>query len=65
LLTLAEQPSGTLLSATTSAAFPGPHGWVYRLLVIGSRVHRVLVIRFLHDVRRRAEAVANFRDLPE
>jgi hypothetical protein len=59
LFTLAEHTSGTLLSATTYAAFPGPHGRVYRLIVIGSRVHRVLVIRLLRDVRRRAEGAAS------
>jgi len=58
LLTLAEHPGGTLLSASTYAAFPWPHGRVYRLIVIGSRIHRALVIRLLRDVRRRAERAA-------
>lgn len=53
-LTLAAQPTGTLLRASTFATFPGPHGRAYRVLVIGSRVHRVVVRRFLRDVRRRA-----------
>lgn len=53
--TLAEQPYGTLLSARTDAAFPGPRGRVYRALVIGSGAHRVLVVRLLREVRRRAE----------
>jgi len=55
LLTVAEHPTGTVLTACTRAEFPGPHGAIYRLLVIGSRIHRTLVIRLLHDVRRRAE----------
>jgi hypothetical protein len=59
LMTLTTQSGGTLLSAATSAAFPGPHGRVYRLFVIGSRAHRVLVVRLLRDVRRRAEESQN------
>jgi hypothetical protein len=42
---------GTLLTATTLAAFPGPHGFVYRVLVIGSRGHVVAVHRMLRAIR--------------
>ncbi|TDD68655.1 hypothetical protein E1262_15255 [Jiangella aurantiaca] len=52
--TLAAAPGGTMLSARTEAAFPGPHGRAYRLLVIGSGAHRRIVGRMLRDVRRRA-----------
>lgn len=55
VLTLVTQPDGTLLSARTYAEFPGLHGRVYRLLVIGSGGHRVLLGRLLHAVRREAE----------
>jgi hypothetical protein len=54
--TLTAQPGGTVLTARTEAAFPGPHGRAYRLLVIGSGAHRVAVGRILRDVRRRALA---------
>jgi hypothetical protein len=33
----------TRVRAQTWAAFPGPHGKVYRALVIGTRAHRVAV----------------------
>lgn len=42
----------TVLSAQTYAHFPGPHGLVYRALVIGSRAHAVAVRRMLRSVRR-------------
>lgn len=50
-----EQPSRTMLSARTEAVFPGPHGWVYKQLVIGSGVHAVLVTRLLRQIRNEAE----------
>ncbi|MGH3484677.1 MAG: hypothetical protein ACRDPQ_15765 [Nocardioidaceae bacterium] len=56
VLTLEAQPDGTLLSARTYAEFPGLHGRAYRVLVIGSGAHRVMVGRILRDVRRRAES---------
>jgi hypothetical protein len=43
------------LHATTSAVFPGPLGRAYRLLVIGSGGHAVVVGRLLARVARRAE----------
>lgn len=55
VLTLTEAPGGTTLSARTDAAFPGPLGAAYRLVVIGSGAHAVFVRRLLRDVRRRAE----------
>lgn len=42
----------TLLTARTYAAFPGPHGRVYRALVIGTRAHVVATNRILRSVRR-------------
>jgi hypothetical protein len=56
ILTLAEQPDGTMLCARTQASFPGLHGSLYRALVIGSGAHRVLVRRLLRTIRRSAEA---------
>ncbi|QMW65502.1 hypothetical protein H4N58_15050 [Mumia sp. ZJ1417] len=44
----------TRLSARSYAAFPGPHGAAYRLLVIGTRFHVVATTRMLRTVRRRA-----------
>lgn len=55
VLTLAEQAGATVVSARTYARFPGPHGAVYRLLVIGSGAHRVVAQALLRDVRRQAE----------
>jgi hypothetical protein len=55
ILTLVTQPDSTMLSARTHAEFPGLRGSVYRRLVIGSGVHRVLVARLLRAVRRQAE----------
>jgi hypothetical protein len=43
---------GTVLSAKTYAAFPGLHGRVYRVLVIGSRAHVVATGHMLRAVRR-------------
>jgi hypothetical protein len=49
------------LRAESRAAFPGLHGGVYRLLVVGTRVHVLAVRRFLSTVRRRAEPHAPSR----
>lgn len=46
---------GTRLRAESRAAFPGRAGTVYRLLVVGTRGHVILVRRLLATVRRRAE----------
>lgn len=54
--TLAAAPGGTTVGARTEAAFPGPHGRAYRLLVITSGAHRLAVARLLRDVRQRAVA---------
>ncbi|MEJ7796838.1 MAG: hypothetical protein WKF50_14890 [Nocardioides sp.] len=47
---------GSVVTAVTHADFPGPHGRVYRTLVIGSRGHVLAVRRMLAGIRRRAEA---------
>lgn len=44
----------SLLRAATHAAFPGPHGRAYRLLVIDSGAHRGVVRAMLARIRRRA-----------
>lgn len=44
---------GTRLSAVTHAEFPGVLGWVYRTLVIGTRLHVLATRGILHAVRRR------------
>lgn len=46
----------TLLSARTYARFPGPHGQVYRYLVIRSKVHVLVTKHMLRAVRRLARA---------
>jgi hypothetical protein len=43
------------LRAETHAVFPGPHGRLYRALVIGTGGHVVAVRRMLHTIKRRAE----------
>lgn len=45
-------PGRTRLRATTRAAFPGPHGRVYRALVIGTRLHVVATRGLLRRVAR-------------
>lgn len=45
---------GDRLSAQTHAIFPGLHGRLYRLAVIGTRGHRVVTRRLLAQVARRA-----------
>ena len=45
----------TELSAETCATFPGPAGSLYRLLVIRTRAHMVLVRRLLGGIARRTE----------
>jgi hypothetical protein len=50
---LADVAAGeTLLSARTYSDFPGPHGRVYRALVIGTRFHVVATKHMLHSIRR-------------
>ncbi len=46
------QGQHTVLRALTYARFPGPHGGVYRLLVIGTRLHVVATRRLLESIRR-------------
>jgi hypothetical protein len=49
-----DAPDGTVLRATTYAAFPGARGQAYRALVIGSRAHVLATRHMLHAVRRLA-----------
>jgi len=49
---LTPEPGGTRLAARSSAEFPGPHGFLYRTLVITSGAHRVLVRRLLATISR-------------
>lgn len=53
-LVLELDPSGeqTVLRALTYARFPGPHGRLYRLLVISSRAHVLATNRILASIRR-------------
>ncbi|WP_327727402.1 hypothetical protein OG250_09430 [Streptomyces sp. NBC_00487] len=48
-------PGRVRLRAESRAAFPGPFGTLYRLLVVGTGSHAVLTRRLLMSVRRRAE----------
>ena len=43
------------VTAASRASFPGLHGAVYRLLVVGTRGHVLAVRRLLAQVRHRAE----------
>ena len=47
---------GSVCRLESRGAFPGPHGTVYRLLVVGSRGHVLAVRRLLDSIRRRAES---------
>ena len=49
-------PGGCRVRAETRAVFPGPHGALYRLAVIGSGAHVLATRRLLGQVARRAEA---------
>jgi hypothetical protein len=42
----------TVLRAQTYAAFPGIHGRIYRVLVIGTRAHALATRHMLHAVRQ-------------
>jgi hypothetical protein len=46
---------GSRLRAVTYAAFPGPHGWAYRTLLMVSTGHRRAVERMLRTVAGQAE----------
>ena len=50
-----ETSTGSRVTATTHAAFPGRAGRAYRALVIGSRAHVVATKLMLAAVKRRAE----------
>jgi hypothetical protein len=45
----------TVLRAQTCARFPGPHGFVYRMLVIGTRAHVVATRGILKSIRRECQ----------
>lgn len=47
--------TGSRVRAETRAVFPGPHGALYRLAVIGTGGHVVATRRLLAQVARRAE----------
>ena len=49
------QGAGTRVRAETRAAFPGPHGALYRLAVISTRGHVVVTRRLLAQVARQAQ----------
>lgn len=54
---LDEAPGGaTRLSASSYAVFPGPHGRLYKLLVIDSRAHVLATRHLLREIRRRVGA---------
>ncbi|GIH04229.1 hypothetical protein Rhe02_22960 [Rhizocola hellebori] len=55
ILTLTEQPDGTMLLARTQAEFPGFSGGVYRQLVIGSGIHASVVARLLRRISQAAQ----------
>lgn len=48
-------PGRTEVRARTAAVFPGPLGWGYRLAVVGSGGHAVVVRRLLTRIARQAE----------
>jgi hypothetical protein len=50
-----ETDGSTRCRAETRARFPGRSGRLYRLAVIGTKSHRLLVHRMLRDIRRAAE----------
>ena len=45
---------GSRCTLESRAAFPGPHGWLYRQLVIGTSAHVRAVRRLLHRIERAA-----------
>ncbi|WP_409330800.1 hypothetical protein [Trujillonella humicola] len=51
--------SGTRVRLESRAAFPGPHGTLYRLAVVGTGGHVVAVRRLLAGVRRAAGATSS------
>jgi hypothetical protein len=53
--TLEAQAESTVLVASSYATFPGLHGKAYRLMVIGTGAHKVVVNRMLDQVREDAE----------
>jgi Protein of unknown function (DUF2867) len=60
-----ETPQRTRLRALTWANFPGPHGRLYRALVIGTGGHRVAVRRTLRRIAAAAQTGADYTDVFE
>jgi hypothetical protein len=57
---VADGPAGgSLVVARTFAEFPGLRGRVYRMLVIGTRLHVLATRRMLSAVRRLSQPAAN------
>lgn len=52
---LAFELENQTLCATTHAEFPGFHGALYKGLVIGTRVHVLVVMRILEAVKQRTD----------
>lgn len=55
---LAAHADGTHIRALSYARFPGPHGRVYRALVIGSGIHRTAMRRILRAIGDAAQSAA-------
>jgi hypothetical protein len=53
--TLAPSDGRTTLTAHTDAHFPGPHGRLYRAVVVDSGAHRTFVRRMLRAIGRSAD----------
>ncbi|MFF2553375.1 hypothetical protein ACFVUS_20420 [Nocardia sp. NPDC058058] len=51
-----ETPTRTRLTAETRAVFPGPHGRIYKALVIGTGGHRLVVRNMLKRIAAAASA---------
>ena len=58
VLRLSAVGAGSELSAVTYADFPGPHGRLYRTLVIGTGLHVVATRRMLGQVAARVERLS-------
>ncbi len=58
IFTLDDAPHGTVVSAQSWAAFPGPHGRIYKALVIGTRLHVLAVGYLLRRVATESDRLA-------
>jgi hypothetical protein len=50
-------PRRSRVRAQTRAEFPGAAGRMYRILVVGTRVHVLVIHRLLRGIRRRSETI--------